>query len=124
MTELEFLQTEIFKGLTNLNKKAISAKEYKFDETEFATVLERAAYNGLGLYTITTWLKRTTFGSITHQDQSKKATDARWYNWAFITFKKRQEGLTYSADFKVPAKLLARFNPVVIKYNNSSSEEE
>lgn len=123
MTELEFLQTEIFKDLTNLNKKASKAKEYKFDEADFATVLERAAYNGLSLYSITTWLKRTTFGTITHLDQSKKATDARWYNRAYITMKKRQEGLIYAADFKVPVKLMARFNPVNVQYKNSSEEE-
>lgn len=123
MTELDFLQTEIFKDLTNRNKKATQAKEYKFDETDFAKVLARAAYNGLGLYSITTWLKRTTFGTITHQDQSKKATDARWYNRAFITMKNRQEGLTYAADFKVPAKLMARYHPVVISHPNSGEEE-
>ena len=124
MTELEFLQTEIFKDLTNLNKKATEAKEYKFDEADFAKILERSEYNGLGLYSITTWLKRTTFGTITHEDQSKKATDARWYNRAFITMKKRQEGLSFAADFKVPAKMMARLNPVAVVYNHSSSEEE
>ena len=123
MTELEFLQQHIFQDTSNLNKKATEAKEYKFDEADFAKVLERSEYNGLGLYSITTWLKRTTFGTITHQDKSKKATDARWYNRAFITMKKKQEGLTYTADFKVPAKLMARFNPVVVPYNNSSEEE-
>ena len=115
------LQTEIFKELTNLNKKATVAKEYKFAEADFATLLERAEYNGLGIYSITTWLKRTTFGTITHEDQSKKATDARWYNRAFITMKMRQEGLSYAADFKVPAKLMARLNPVV---RTRYSEEE
>ncbi|MGK0379327.1 hypothetical protein [Patiriisocius sp. Uisw_017] len=120
MTELDFLQTEIFKGLTNLNQKATEAKEYKFAEADFETVLERASYNGLGIYSVTTWLKRTSFGTITHQDQHKKATDARWYDRAFITMKKKQEGLTYAADFKVPAKLIARFSPV----SPVSSEEE
>ncbi len=127
MTELDFLQAEIFKDLTNLNKKATAAKEYKFDEADFAKVLERAEYNGLGIYNITTWLKRTTFGTITHEDQSKKATDPRWYNRSFLTFKTRQEGLTYAADFKVPAKLIARFNPKpvpVAVISESSGEEE
>jgi hypothetical protein len=127
MTELEFLQTEIFKDLTNLNKKATEAKDYKFDEADFEKLLERAEYNGLGIYNITTWLKRTTFGTITHEDQSKKATDARWYNRAFLTMKTRQEGLTYAADFKVPVKLLARFNPAPVPVRvitESSSEEE
>lgn len=124
MTELEFLQAEIFKGLTNLNKKATEAKEYKFDESDFATILERAEYNGLGIYNVTTWLKRTTFGTITHEDQSKKATDSRWYNRAFLTMKTRQEGLTYAADFKVPAKLLARFSPVPVNVATKSSSEE
>lgn len=124
MTDLEFLQAEIFKGLTNLNKKATEAKEYKFDEADFATILERAEYNGLGIYSITTWLKRTTFGTITHEDQSKKATDSRWYNRAFLTLKTRQEGLTYAADFKVPAKLLSRFTPVAVDVVSENSSEE
>jgi hypothetical protein len=35
--------------------------------------------------------------------------------------KMRQEGLSYAADFKVPAKLMARVNPVV---RTRYSEEE
>lgn len=124
MTELEFLNAEIFKDLKNSNKKATEAKEYKFDEGDFATILERAEYNGLGIYNITTWLKRTTYGTITHEDQAKKATDPRWYNRAFKTFTKRQEGLTYAADFKVPAKLLARYTPTPVPVVSKSSSEE
>lgn len=118
MTAFEFLKTHVFVDTTNLNKKATSANDYKFSEDDFAKVLERAAYYGLGIYTINTWKKLTSFGASMHQDHNKKASDKRWYLKAYNTFKHREEGLKYAATFKVPSKLLSRFAA------NATTEEE
>ena len=109
MTELEFLQQNVFKDTTNLNKKAEKAEDYKFSEEDFEKVLERSSYFGIAIYSLNTWAKNTSFGATMHQDHNKKATDKRWYTKAFNTFKHRQEGLKYAATYKVPGKLLARF---------------
>ncbi|MAZ72436.1 MAG: hypothetical protein CMC70_04745 [Flavobacteriaceae bacterium] len=111
MTELQFLQQEVFKDVTNLNKKAEKAEDYKFSEEDFATVIERAGFFGISIYSINTWAKNTSFGATIHQDHNKKASDKRWYRKAFNTFKHRQEGLKYAATYKVPAKLLSRYTP-------------
>jgi hypothetical protein len=110
MTELEFLQQNVFKELTNLNKKAEKAEDYKFSEEDFSKVLERAAFFGISIYSINTWAKNTSFGATMHQDHNKKASDKRWYQKAYNTFKHRQEGLKYAATYKVPGKLLTRFS--------------
>lgn len=112
MTALEFLKTHVFVDTTNLNKKAVDASSYTFSEEDFAKVLERAAHFGLGIYTVSTWKKLTSFGATTHQDHNKKASDKRWYTKAYNTFKHREAGLKYAATFKVPAKLLSRFTAV------------
>ena len=117
MTELEFLQQNVFKDATNLNKKAETAEAYKFSEEDFSKVIERAGFFGISIYSINTWAKNTSFGATMHQDHNKKASDKRWYLKAFNTFKHRQEGLKYAATYKVPSKLLSRFT-------TSSSEEE
>ena len=43
-----------------------------------------------------------------HEDHKKKATNPNWYKKEFKTLKTRQEGLLYSAKYKVSKKLLAR----------------
>lgn len=111
MTELEFLQQEVFKDTTNLNKKAEKSEDYKFSEEDFAKVIERTSFLGISIYTMNTWAKNTSFGATMHQDHNKKASDKRWYLKAFNTFKHRQEGLKYAATYKVPSKLLSRFTP-------------
>ncbi len=111
MTELEFLQQEVFKDLTNLNKKAEKAEDYKFSEEDFEKIIDRASFFGISIYSINTWAKNTSFGATMHQDHNKKASDKRWYLKAYNTFKHRQEDLKYAATYKVPSKLLARFTP-------------
>lgn len=117
MTELEFLKEKVFTDLTNLNKKAEKAEDFKFSEEDFAKLIERAGFFGISIYTINTWAKNTSFGASMHEDHNKKASDKRWYLKAFNTFKHRQEDLKYAATYKVPTKLLSRFT-------EASSEEE
>jgi hypothetical protein len=108
MEQAEFLEENVFTDLKNLNKAKNKDTVHYFTEADFATVLKRIEHFGISVYTIKTKLKTKIFGTVSHEDSKKKATDSRWYNGAYMNLKSRQEGLTYSATYKVSAKLLAR----------------
>lgn len=108
MEQQEFLDQNVFTDLTNLNEGDDAATNPHFSETDFEIVLQRAEHFGLAVYTIKTRLDGKDNAVVSHGDSNKKATDSRWYTWAFKTFKSRQPGLTYSATYKVSSKLLAR----------------
>ena len=60
------------------------------------------------IYTITPWSKNESHEASSHENHKKKATNPVWYKKEFKTLKTRQEGLLYSATYKVSKKLLAR----------------
>lgn len=108
MEQSEFLEKNVFTGLTNINDGFDSENIYYFSETDFEIVLQRAEHFGLSIYAIEPWLNGEMFDVYGHDVYRKKATDPKWYNKAFSEFKKRQEGLAYSATYKVSKKLLER----------------
>ncbi len=108
MTQAEFLEQHVFTDLKNINDDFDSKNLHFFSEADFAKVLQQAEHYGIGIYGIEPWLDGKVFDVSSHGDHNKKATDARWYKKAFNTFKHRQEGLLYSASYKVSPKLLAR----------------
>lgn len=110
MEQVEFLEKNVFKGLEKLNDGFETENVPFFSESDFATILERAEYFGIAIYGIEPWLDGELYDVITHENLKKKATDPQWYKKAFQTFKSRQPGLSYSATYKVSAKLLAREN--------------
>lgn len=108
MEQNEFLDKHVFKGLEKLKGGFEGENVPFFSERDFAIVLERAEYFGLGIYSIEPWHNGELYDVITHENLKKKATDARWYEKAFQTFQYRQPGMVYSATYKVSKKLLAR----------------
>ena len=108
MEQSQFLEKNIFIDLKNLNDGFDKDGIQYFSENDFGIVLDRAEYFGLSIYNITPWIKSETLESSTHEDHKKKATDPKWYKKEFVTLKTRQEGLLYSAKYKVSKKLLAR----------------
>lgn len=108
MEKEEFLEKNIFASLKNLNDGFDNELNHYFSESDFELALERIEHFGIGVYTIEARLEGKPFDAIGHEDHKKKATDPRWYNKAFMTFKHRQAGLSYSATYKVSKKLLAR----------------
>ncbi len=116
MEQTEFLQKNIFTDLKNLNDESEKETVQIFSESEFEIVLERVEHFGIGVYKIESWLNGETSEIAAHDDFKKKATDPKWYKKAFLTFKSRQPGLSYSATYKVSNKLLAK--------NDSSGHEE
>ena len=108
MEQTEFLNKHVFKGLKGINQKGETDESSFFSEEDFAVVLERAEYFGIGIYSIETRLKGERFEQAKHEEHKKKATDPKWYSKAFLTLRKRQAGLSYSATYKVSSKLLAK----------------
>jgi len=108
MEQSQFLEKNIFTGLKNLNDGFGQDGVQYFSETDFEIVLQRAEHFGLSIYSIAPWSKDETHEASSHEDHKKKATDPKWYKKEFVTLKTRQEGLLYSAKYKVSKKLLAR----------------
>lgn len=108
MEQNDFLNKNVFHGLKNLNDGFDMVNTHYFSETDFATVLERVQYFGIGLYEVKPWFEGEFYGVMIHEEFKKKATDPKWYKKAFLTFKTRQAGLMYSRSYKVSKKLLAR----------------
>ena len=108
MEKSEFLEQQVFAGLSPKNDGSETDTAYQFSEADFETVLDRAEHYGLGIYTIESFFKGTPYATTTHEDLKKRATDHRWFKRAFLTSKIKQAGLTYAATYKVSPKLLAR----------------
>jgi hypothetical protein len=108
MEQIEFLEKNVFNGLEKLKDGFEGESVPFFSESDFAILLERVEYFGIGIYGIEPWFNGALYDVITNENLKKKATDPRWYKKAFQTFKSRQPGLSYSATYKVSAKLLAR----------------
>jgi hypothetical protein len=99
MEQGEFLDKHVF----------VNQKQGGFTEEDFERVLDKIEYFGIGVYSIQASLDGKVYDEADHETFKKKATNSAWYKKAFLTFKHRQEGLTYSATYKVPIKLLARY---------------
>ena len=108
MTQSEFLEQHVFTDLKNLNDGFDEASTFYFSESDFETILQRTEHLGIGLYKINPYFEGKEYQGTTHEDHKKKATDSRWYKKAFKTLRMGQEGLIYSATYKVSKKLLAR----------------
>ncbi|MFT4697836.1 MAG: hypothetical protein ACI9SJ_000967 [Flavobacteriaceae bacterium] len=108
MEQSEYLKQHIFTELKNLNDGFDDDSLFYFSETDFGTLLQRCEHSGIGIYNISSWLDGKTFKVSSHEDVNKKATDPRWYNKTFKTLRMSQEGLLFSASYKVSSKLLAR----------------
>lgn len=110
MEQTEFLEKNIFIDLKNLNEGSDKETAQHFSESDFEIILQRVEHFGIGVYAIESWLNSEVSEVAAHEDFKKKATDPKWYKKAFLTFKFRQSGLSYSATYKVSNKLLAKSN--------------
>jgi len=108
MEQSQFLEKNIFTDLNNLNDGFGAEGVQYFSESDFGIVLDRAEHFGLSVYTIKPWSKDEKYEASSHVDHKKKATNPNWYKKEFKTLKTRQEGLLYSAKYKVSKKLLER----------------
>jgi hypothetical protein len=105
--EFEYLKTNVFKGLKNLNDGFDSESIYYFSESDFEIVLDRVEKNGIAIFGIEPWLNGDFYDVLSFEDYKTVANDSKWYRKAFSEFKSRGMNLMYSASYQVPKKLLA-----------------
>ncbi|WP_417289898.1 hypothetical protein [Corallibacter sp.] len=106
MKELEYLKTNVFNGLENLNNGFDSESIYYFSESDFEIVLDRVEKTGIGIYGIEPWVDGDFYGVLVVEDFNTVATDPKWYRKAFAEFKESGEELMYAASYEVPKNLL------------------
>ncbi len=104
--EFEYLKTNVFNGLENLNDGFDSESIYYFSESDFETVLDRVERNGIAIFGIEPWLNGNFYDVLSFEDYKTSANDPKWYEKAFAEFKSRGKNLIYSASYQVPKKLL------------------
>lgn len=105
MTQEEFLEKNVFTGLTKVEE---NMGDSYFSEEEFSEVLKQSEHFGIAIYDIKTTLEGKEHKTLNHDSFRKKATDVNWYKREFSHLKHEQKGLLYAATYKVSTKLLAR----------------
>ena len=78
MEQQEFLEKNVFVDLKNVNENFEADNIHQFSEAEFATVLQKCEYFGIGIYTIEAFLSGASFGVSSHDTHNKKATDPKY----------------------------------------------
>lgn len=106
MDKLEYLISNVFVGLENLNDGFDSKNIYYFSESDFEILLNRIEKLGIGIYGIEPWLNGAFYDVLSFEDYNTTAIDPKWYRKAFFEFKKSAKPLFYAASYKVPEKLL------------------
>lgn len=98
----EFLETNIFLGLTNLNDGFDSPSIHYFSSADFEIILNRVKNLNLGVFGIEPWSCGEFFDVITNEDYGKLPDDSDWYFTAFNEFKNKQTDLLYAATYYLP----------------------
>ena len=107
MKELEYLKSNVFNGLENLNDGFDSEDIFYFSESDFELVLDRVEKNGIGIFGIEPWLDGDFYGVMVVEDFNTTANNPKWYRKAFAEFKKSGKNLVYAASYEVPKKMLS-----------------
>ena len=102
MIKLEFLKTNVYYGLENLNNGFDSESIYYFTESDFEILLDRVEKLGIGIMGIEPWLNGNFYGVKVVEDFYTVSTDSKWYRKAFEEFKKSGKQLQYAATYEIP----------------------
>jgi hypothetical protein len=105
LKEFEYLKTNVFNGLENLNDGFDSESIYYFSESDFEIVLDRVEKNGIAIFGIEPWLNGDFYDVLSFEDYKTVANDSKWYIKAFSEFKSREKNLMYSASYQVPKEM-------------------
>lgn len=98
----EYLEKNVYHGLTNLNTGWDAPSIFYFNEADFETVLNRVEKLGLKIHGIEPWL-----GNLYYDVRLFNNSDSIFiYRKAFDEFKNSGEKLQYSASYFVPEELL------------------
>jgi len=107
LKEFEYLKTNVFNGLENLNDGFDSESVYYLSESDFEIVFDRVEKNEITIFGIEPWLNEDFYDVLSFEDYKTVANDSKWYRKAFTEFKSRGKNLMYSASYQVPKKLFA-----------------
>jgi len=119
MDKLEYLKTNIFNGLENLNDGFDSENIYYFSESDFEIVLDRVEKYELSIYGIEPWINGTYYDVLGFEDFNARPTDPTWYRKAFSEFKKSGKELMYAASYGIP-----KTNYTLLKKKTMKSKKE
>ncbi len=108
MEKAAFLEEHVFTDLKKIAHEDTQEDIHFCSEIDFQTILQRVEHFGSEIVTITSGLDSKAHGVCTHEEFKRKTSDAKWYKKAFLTFKTATTGMSYTASYKVSAKLLAR----------------
>ncbi len=106
MTKLEYLKSNVFYGLENLNDGFDVESIYYFSESDFKAVLNRVEKLGIGIAGIEPWQDGVFYGVKVHEEYATNSNDPNWYYTAFSEFKAENTNLQYAASYDIPSKLL------------------
>ena len=98
----QYLQTNIFDGLRNLNDGFDSPGINYFSENDFSTILERVEKFNIGIYGIEPWKNGEFYDVKVYDNYTDNPLDPKWYNQAFKEFKSSSVELQYSATYLIP----------------------
>ncbi len=108
--KLQFLDQHVFYGLTDLNDGFDAPEAQYFGASDFAVVLKRVQYFGLGIYGIEPW-PDGEFGDVLVCEQfSMDPADPLWYRAAFDQFLNDRIDSHFSATYDVQEALLNMFS--------------
>ena len=103
MDKNNFLDKNVFYGLTNLND-GFDVKSIKyFNESDFEIVLNRIEKLGIGIYGIEPWDMDNNYYDVkSYEEYNTNPSDSIWYRKAFEEFKATGEKLKYAASYSIP----------------------
>jgi hypothetical protein len=104
--KLDYLDKNVFYGLTNLNNGFDAPGIKYFSEKDFEVVLDRVRLLGLGVTGIEPWKDGEYYGVETYEAFTTDSTDSTWYLGSFKRFKETGDTIQYAATYHVPDKLL------------------
>ena len=106
MSQEEFLNQNVFYGLTNLNDGFDSESIKYFSEADFEKILMRIQEHGLLILGIEPWFNGDFYGVICFDNNDSIIENYERYKKAFAKFKSQKKNLQYSASYHVPDNIL------------------
>lgn len=100
--KFNFLNTNVYVGLENLNDGFDAKSIFYFSESDFEIVLDRVEKLGIGIMGIEPWLDGEYYDVRVFGEFNTTPFDPRWYRKVFDDYKKKEENLQYAASYKIP----------------------
>ncbi|CAM1334650.1 hypothetical protein [Tenacibaculum aestuariivivum] len=104
----EYLKTNVFNELKNVNDGFDSKWIYYFSESNFQIVLNRVKKLGIGITKFQPCINGGFYVPAVVEFYDTFSADSKWYQEAFDNFKITKKNLKNSASYVVPKKLLPK----------------